>query len=59
MSRDPVPIDGFEEFKKTGPPVLEPSVAVPNTAFPLLVSRNETVPVGAVFPLPPTVAVNV
>ena len=41
-------------------PALD-SVAVPNTAFALLVSRIDTVPVGAIvlLPMPVTCAVNV
>src|SRR5271170_884992 len=39
-------------------PVSLVSAAVPSTAFPLLVSRNDTMPVGKVFRLPGTVAVN-
>src|SRR5271170_4589202 len=39
-------------------PVSVVSAAVPSTAFPLLVSRNDTMPVGKAFPSPGTVAVN-
>src|SRR5271170_1678504 len=39
-------------------PVSLVNAAVPRTAFPLLASTNDTMPVGKVFPLPGTVAVN-
>jgi hypothetical protein len=48
----------FEEFKKLIPAVPVSSAAVPRTAFPLLVSRKDTVPVGySNPPVPVTVAV--
>jgi hypothetical protein len=50
---------GFEISKRLGPGMPVPKVAFPTSALPLLVSRNETVPVGAVLPVPPTVAVSV
>jgi hypothetical protein len=53
------PTAGFEEFTKLSPDLPAPSVAVASTALLLLVSRNETVPVGARGPTPPTVAVSV
>ena len=46
-----------EEPAKPAPGSLV-NAAVPSTAFPLLASTNETMPVGKVFPLPGTVAVN-
>jgi hypothetical protein len=45
----------------SAPDVREPSVAVANTELPLLVSRKDTIPVGAAAraPDPTTVAVSV
>ncbi len=48
----------FVTSKNLGPVVPAPRVAVSRTALPLVVFRNETVPVGAVLSLPPTVAVS-
>ena len=46
-----------EEPAKPAPGSLV-NAAVPSTAFSLLASTNNTMPVGKVFPLPGTVAVN-
>ncbi len=46
-----------EEPAKPAPGSLV-NAAVPSTALPLLASTNDTMPVGKVFPLPGTVAVN-
>jgi hypothetical protein len=49
---------GFEEFAKFSPAGPGVSTAVPKTEFELLVSRNDTEPVGGTPPLPVTVAVS-
>ena len=60
MDRGLAPVGGFEGFRKFSEVADAPNAAVPKTAFPLLVSRKETVPVGeADAPLPATVAVSV
>ncbi len=55
-------VAGVWVFVQVSPPnVPPPSVAVATTASPLLVSRKDTVPVGAALrvPAPTTFAVNV
>jgi hypothetical protein len=49
---------GYVEFVRVSP-VAPARIAVPNTAFPFVASRKETVPVGALAPAPTTVAVRV
>jgi hypothetical protein len=51
--------DGFDTLSRLNPEFNGPSVAVPRTAFPLLLSRNETVPEGTDAPAPPTTAFSV
>ena len=57
------PVAGFCEFVQFSPLMPVPSAAVPKTAFPLLVSKKDTVPVGEANPSlstePATVAVSV
>jgi hypothetical protein len=50
-------VTGNSEEPAKPSPVSLANAADPSTAFPLLASTNDTVPVGEVFPLPGTVAV--